>query len=133
MILFMPRPSHVRHAVAALLSASDRHGWSIDEVDQALRERGVKADFSSIFRALNHLERQGLLDRVDFMDGKARYEVHQEHHEHVRCTSCHEVAPIPCCILTEAQSALAASTGYLVSGHQVLFEGLCPTCSAQER
>ncbi|MBV9453322.1 MAG: transcriptional repressor [Rubrobacter sp.] len=52
-----------------------------------------------------------------------------KHHEHILCTSCPEVAPIPCCIVTEAQSALAASTGYLVSRHQVLFEGLCPTCS----
>jgi Fe2+ or Zn2+ uptake regulation protein len=76
MISFMSRPSHVRHAVAALLTASDRHGWSIEEVDRGLKERGVKADSSSIFRALTHLERAGLLDRVELCDGKARYEAH---------------------------------------------------------
>jgi Fe2+ or Zn2+ uptake regulation protein len=125
----MSRPSHVRHAVAALLTASDRHGWSIEEVDRGLKERGVKADSSSIFRALTHLERAGLLDRVELCDGKARYEAHQDHHEHIRCTGCNEIAPVPGCIITETETALAASTGYLVSGHRVVFEGLCPVCS----
>ena len=128
----MARPSHVRNAVGTLLTASERHGWSIDEVDHALRERGIKADSSSIFRAVSHLERAGVLDRVELADGKARYEVHQEHHEHIRCTRCRAVAPIPGCVAAEAQTAVAASTGYLVSGHQVLFEGLCPACSKEE-
>ena len=132
-IFLMPRPSHVRHAVATLLTDSNRHGWSIDEVERVLRERGVKADGSSIFRALTHLEQAGVLDRVELADGKARYEVHQDHHEHIRCTGCDEVAPIPGCIITESETALAASTGYLVSGHQVIFEGLCPACSKGER
>jgi len=133
MILFMPRPSHVRHAVASLLAARDRHGWSLDEVGQALRERGNTADPSSIFRALVHLERVGIIDRVDLADGKARYEMHQEHHEHILCTQCRMIAPIPGCVVPEAQEIIAASTGYLVEGHKVLFEGLCPVCSKEER
>lgn len=128
----MSRPSYVRDAVAALLTVSDRHGWSIDEVDRALRARGIEADPSSIFRALGYLERTGVLERVELADGKARYEARREHHEHIRCTSCFAVAPVPGCVVTEAQSAIAASTGYLISGHRVLFEGLCPACSKEE-
>lgn len=124
----MARPSHVRNAVAALLTTSYHHGWSIEEVDQALRERGIKADPSSIFRALTHLERAGTLDRVELADGKVRYEVHQEHHEHIRCTRCCEITPIPGCVVPEAEAMIASSTGYLVEGHQVLFEGVCPKC-----
>lgn len=133
MILFMSRPSHVRHAVASLLADSDRHGWSLDEVSQALRERGIAADPSSIFRALSHLERAGAIDRVELADGKARYEMHQEHHEHIICSRCRAIAPIPGCVVPEAQDMIAASTGYLVGGHKVLFEGLCPVCSKEER
>lgn len=132
MIGSMSRPSHVRNAVAMLLTTGHRHVWSIDEVDQALRGRGIRADPSSIFRALARLERAGTLDRVEFTDGKVRYEVHQEHHEHIRCTRCDAIAPVAGCVLPEAQAAIASSTGYLVSGHQVLFEGLCPVCSKVE-
>jgi Fur family transcriptional regulator, ferric uptake regulator len=128
----MPRPSHVRDAVASLLAGSDRHGWSLDEVDHALRERGIAADPSSIFRALEHLEGVGTLVRVELADGKARYELHQEHHEHIVCTSCGAIAPIPGCLVPEAQEAIAASTGYLVGGHKLLFEGLCPACAKEE-
>jgi Fur family ferric uptake transcriptional regulator len=59
--------------------------------------------------------------------------VHQEHHEHIRCTRCNEIAPTPGCVLPNAHAAIAASTGYLVSGHRVLFEGLCPVCSKVEK
>ena len=128
-IRFMARPSHVRNAVAKLLTTSHHHGWSVHEVEQALRGRNIKADTSSIFRALAHLKRAGILDRVELADGKVRYDVHQEHHEHIRCTRCGAIAPIRGCVVPEAQAAIASSTGYLVSGHQVLFEGLCPVCS----
>ena len=131
--LFVPRPSYVRDAVASLFAASERHGWSLDEVDRALRERGTMADPSSIFRALSYLERAGVIDRVELADGKARYELHQEHHEHIVCTRCRAIAPVPGCVLPEAQDVIAASTGYLVGGHKVLFEGLCPTCSKEAR
>lgn len=128
----MSRPSHVRNAVATLLTTSHRHGWSIDEVHQALRGRGIKADPSSIFRALGHLERAGTLDRVELADGRVRYEAHQEHHEHIVCTRCGAIAPIHGCVVPGAQAEIASSTGYLVSGHQILFEGLCPVCSKAE-
>lgn len=128
----MSRPSHVRNAVATLLTTSRRHGWSIDEVGRALRERGTKADTSSIFRALGHLERAGILDRVELADGKVRYEARQEHHEHIKCTRCGAIAPIQGCLVPEARASIASSTGYLVSGHRLLFEGLCPVCSKAE-
>jgi len=67
---------------------------------------------------------------VDLGDGKARYESRQEHHEHIRCVICGEVAEVPGCVLEEAAASVMKSTGYRVEGHHLLFAGTCPSCSA---
>jgi Fe2+ or Zn2+ uptake regulation protein len=42
-----------------LLSERSKHGWSIDELTSDLHQREVTADFSSVFRALARLEKEG--------------------------------------------------------------------------
>ncbi len=119
-------------AVRSLLVSGDRHAWSLDEILEQVRSGGRGADYSTIFRAISALEREGSVDRVDLGDGKARYESRQEHHEHIRCVTCGEVAEVPGCVLEEAAASVKKSTGYLVVGHHLLFAGTCPRCSRAE-
>jgi Fe2+ or Zn2+ uptake regulation protein len=119
----------VTDAVRSLIQQPDRHGWSLDELLAAVRQDIRSANFATIFRAIATLERQGSVNRVDLGDGKARYEMRQEHHEHIRCTGCGNVAEVPGCVVEEATSGVQASTGYVVTNHQVVFSGLCPACA----
>ena len=126
----MARPSPVRDAVAELIATSGRHDWSIEDLIEALGARKVDADFSTVFRALARLEADGLAQRVELGDGKARYEAAGgAHHEHVRCERCGAVGEVPGCIVGDAVPRVQKLTGFRVTGHQVLFSGLCPRCS----
>src|SRR5205807_10395485 len=87
MLKSMPRPSPVRDALRTCLTEHPRHGWSLDELLAALHGESVSADFSTVFRALNWLEAEGEVRRVDLGDGKARYEANTAHPEHTRCNS----------------------------------------------
>lgn len=129
MLGVMPRPSPVRDAVAALIEAGGRHDWSIEDLTAALGERGVPANFSTVFRAVERLEADGAARRVDLGDGKARYEAAGEHHEHVRCERCGTVGEVPGCVVGDAVPAVQRATGFRVTGHQLLFSGVCPQCS----
>ena len=124
----MARPSHVRDAVREALTDSSRHDWAIDDVLRELRARGVPADFSSVFRALAYWEREGLVARVELGDGKARFEAVHSHHEHVRCDSCGKVAAVPGCPVEDARTQVERATGFAISGHRLLFSGLCADC-----
>lgn len=124
----MARPSHVRDAVREALTESSRHDWSIEDVVAELRARGVRADFSSVFRALTFWEREGLVWRVDLGDGKARFEAVHGHHEHVRCDSCGRVAPVPDCPVEDTRSQVERATGFAITGHRLLFSGVCAEC-----
>lgn len=124
----MPRPSPIRSAVKNLLSQSANHGLTLDQLKQNLQDLGLSPDFSSIYRAVNTLEKQGIIERVDLSDGKVRYEKSQQHHEHVRCNNCGEIAPVQGCLLESVFETVTETTGYQLSTHSLLLEGFCPNC-----
>jgi Fur family ferric uptake transcriptional regulator len=89
----------------------------------------VKADFSSVFRALARLEEKGEVERVELDDGKARYEPAGDHHEHIRCERCGCVTPVPCGLVGEVLPAVQRRTGYEISSHRLVLSGRCPACA----
>jgi Fur family transcriptional regulator, ferric uptake regulator len=125
----MGRPSHVRDAVAELIASSGDHGWTLDDANAALRARGVPADPSSVFRALIHLADRGELERVDLGDGRARFEQQGTHHEHIVCSDCGRVAPVPGCLIDQAVPEVERRTGFSVTDHRLTFSGRCGSCS----
>ena len=124
----MARPSHVRDAVADLVSASDKHGWTLEDAHVALDSSGVEADPSSVFRALVYLSETGALERIELGDGRARFERPGNHHEHIVCSQCGEVAEIPGCLIDRAVPEVERRTGFAVTGHNLTFSGRCADC-----
>jgi Fur family peroxide stress response transcriptional regulator len=129
----VPRPSPVTDRVQTLILGGDRHAWSLEELHDAVREDVPTAVFSSIFRAVADLERRELVRRVDVGDGRVRYEAGGVHHEHIRCTSCGSVEEVPGCVVEEATVSVQRQTRFVVTGHQVVFSGLCPACAPRSR
>jgi Fe2+ or Zn2+ uptake regulation protein len=122
------RPSPVTDRVRALILSGERHAWSLEDLHEAARAELPTAVFSTIFRAVEVLERQGVVRRVDLGDGRVRYESAGTHHEHIKCTSCGTVEEVPGCVVEEATAGVQRRTRYVVTGHQVVFTGLCPRC-----
>ena len=126
----MPRPSPVTDEVRRLFETQDRHAWSIEDLHQEVRSTLGSADYSSVFRAVNLLEKQGMVDRIDLGDGHARFEVREGHHEHIRCESCGRIEEVPGCVLDDASAQVQSLTGFRVTNHRVVFGGLCQSCAA---
>jgi Fe2+ or Zn2+ uptake regulation protein len=126
----MPRPSPVTDEVRRLFETQDRHAWSIEDLHHEVRSALGSADYSSVFRAVNLLEKQGMVDRIDLGDGHARFEVREGHHEHIRCESCGRIEEVPGCVLDDASAQVQSLTGFRVTNHRVVFGGLCQTCAA---
>ena len=114
-----------------MLSERSRHGCSIDELATDLHRRGLKADFSSVFRALERLEHEGEIERVELDDGKARFEAAGDHHEHIRCEDCGSVTPVPCGLVREVLPAVQRRTGYEINRHRLVLSGRCPDCAKE--
>jgi Fur family ferric uptake transcriptional regulator len=130
MIRRVPRPSPVTDEVKKLLLSGGRHAWSLEELLEAVRVSLGGADYSSVFRATVGLEQAGVIERLDLGDGMSHYELHEDHHEHVRCESCGRIAEVRGCVADDAGERIQAKTGFVVNSHQIVFIGLCPECAA---
>ncbi|HLQ60389.1 MAG TPA: transcriptional repressor [Candidatus Acidoferrales bacterium] len=125
----MPRPSPVRDALRGVFSSRNHEAWSLDELLERVRSTIGSGDYSTVFRAVGVLEGEGLIQRVDLGDGLSRYEARRAHHEHVRCETCGRVAEVPGCVVEGAFKEIEESTGYRLSGHSLVFSGVCRDCA----
>lgn len=126
----MARKARISAAVLTLMETRKHHAWTLEHLQRALAELGASGDFSSIFRAAEKLVAEGTLCKVMLDDGRARFEPVAAHHDHLHCTACDELVPVPCVIERTASAALEAETGVTISEHHIVFSGLCPDCRA---
>jgi len=127
----MPRPPRTKAAIAELVGQSERHDWSIEELREELAKGGLEADFSTVFRAVEALVEAGELRRVELGTSEARFEAAGAHHEHVRCDDCGAVAAVSACAVEKALPRIARTTGFALTGHDLVFRGICPACQAR--
>jgi Fe2+ or Zn2+ uptake regulation protein len=129
----MARKARVSAAILALMKTSERHSWTLEALQGNLAEGGISADFSSIFRAVEKLVSEGALRKMLLLDaGHARFELPAPHHDHLHCTTCDALFPVPCVIKGAACAALEDEIGVVISEHQIIFSGLCPSCRTNQ-
>jgi Fur family ferric uptake transcriptional regulator len=101
------------------------------EIADLLRERRSGVGLASIYRALDLLDRLGLVQRFDVGEGIARYEPALpggEHHHHIVCGSCGTVEQFEDEALEQAIHTLVEKTAFTVAAHDVTLHGECPSC-----
>jgi Fur family ferric uptake transcriptional regulator len=83
---------------------------------------------ATVYRALEQLERRGMLSRIH-MDGCHGYTVCDEgHHHHLVCNTCGKVVEVDATAIEEAIHQLAESLNFRVATHTLEFSGTCESC-----
>jgi Fe2+ or Zn2+ uptake regulation protein len=124
----MARKARVSAAMVALMTGGERHAWTLEELHSALAQQGHATDFSSVFRAAEKLAADGRARKVALDDGRTRFELVGAHHDHLYCTRCHELVPVPCLIEHERFVAVERATGAAILDHHVVLHGVCRDC-----
>ena len=104
------------------------------EIADRLHDRGQDIGVASIYRTLELLDKLRLTRRVDAAEGVARYEPLDpsgEHHHHIVCDRCGEVAAFEDSELELAIERLAGRVDYSIDAHDVTLRGECPACRAR--
>ncbi len=124
------RNGGARHAVIDLLAAQDCCLTAQDIFDR-LRDEGRKVGIASVYRVLELLTSEGLVQRIDLGSGISRYEpIHSggDHHHHLVCDSCGKVEAFEDTTLEQALVGLESTSGYVVAAHDVVLHGACSDC-----
>jgi Fur family transcriptional regulator, ferric uptake regulator len=124
------RAGGARGAVVSLLGRQNCC-LSALEISAALRESGSDVGTASIYRALELLHGMGLVQRVEFGEGIARFEPvipGGEHHHHAVCDRCGRVTPFEDERLERQLEALAGQLKHSMSGHDLVIHGECVRC-----
>src|SRR5262249_60778176 len=106
----MSRKARVSAALVELMTDGERHAWTLEELQAGLARTGRSSDFSSVFRAVEKLCAEGVLRKLP-LEGRARFELAAAHHDHLYCTRCHALVPVPCLIGEEEFAAIERATG----------------------
>ena len=109
------------------------HHMSAEDVYSILRENDSEIGLATVYRALDLLSELGLLVRLDFGDGCARYELNTadpkiHHHHHLICLKCKKVIEFEEDLLDELEKNIADKSGFEILNHEVKFFGYCSDC-----
>ncbi len=113
-----------RKIIAQVLSDADDHP-DVEEVYSRASAVDKNISLSTVYRTVRLFEEEGILERHDFGDGRARYEqVGRKHHDHLINTASGEVIEFYNEELEKLQITIAKSLGYKLTGHKMELYGI---------
>jgi Fe2+ or Zn2+ uptake regulation protein len=122
------RLTEPRRAVVSLIARRGGHFTSADLVADAHRRR-VDVGRATIFRLLELLASERLVERVDLPDGSHAYvPCEPSHHHHLVCIACGSIAEVDDCGIDAVTAEAARRTGFEVDAHRLELFGRCPSC-----
>jgi Fur family transcriptional regulator, ferric uptake regulator len=96
---------------------------------QELSKRNLSPNKTTVYREIEFLKDQKILEEVDFGDGKKRFEISENHHHHIICISCQKIQDIPMeKDLNEKERQIMRKFDFKPIGHSLEFFGLCKDC-----
>jgi len=123
------RPSRPRGTIAQALAR--RYGaFTAEELVDELQPRGVGR--ATVYRALELLERLGMLTRMHLDDRHAYTVCDAGYHHHMLCSGCGAVLPVDATGVEAEIQKLAAGLKFRLEAHTLEFVGRCEACQARE-
>lgn len=116
----------------AVLDAVHTHPHAdTDSIIGAVREHLPEVSHQAVYDSLNTLTASGLVRRIQPLGSVARYESRVgDNHHHVVCRSCGSIADVDCAVGDAPCLSASDDNGYVIDEAEVIYWGLCPSCSA---
>jgi len=108
-----------RRTIARVLSAATDHP-DVEELMQRTTLEDPNISIATVYRTVRLLEEAGILERLDFGDGRARYEeASEDHHDHLIDIQSGQVIEFHNSEIEALQDKIAAELGYRLVGHKL--------------
>ena len=129
------KTSRQRELIAEIFFQAGGH-LSIEELLDRVRDADAKVGQATVYRTMKLLTKCGLAESRQFGDGHTRYEPthdHDEHHDHLICTTCSKIIEFVNTEIESLQDRVAAQHHFRVTHHKMELYGTCAECLAKEQ
>ncbi len=118
------RMTDQRRTIADVLESSQDHP-DVEELYARASARDPHISIATVYRTVKLFEEAGILERVDFGDGRARYEdADREHHDHLIDMNSGKVIEFLDPEIEALQEKIAEKLGYKLMGHRLELYGV---------
>ena len=124
------RSSATRNSIYAYLCGTKEHP-SAEMIYNDLKADIPNLSLGTVYRNLKQLEEIGRVIRVTKVNNYERYDANCEDHVHFVCDRCERVIDIMDADIHKATAALNIPNGLKVKRLQIVIEGTCGICSAE--
>ncbi len=113
-----------RRIIAQVIQNSDDHPDAEELLARATAiDDGIS--IATVYRTVKLFEEAGILDKLEFGDGRARYEdAERAHHDHLIDMNSGEVIEFVDAEIEELQERIARKLGYELRGHRMELYGV---------
>ncbi|HYH35562.1 MAG TPA: Fur family transcriptional regulator [Nocardioides sp.] len=119
-----------RPRVAVLAAVHARPHADTDSIIGAVRHGLGQVSHQAVYDVLRALTTAGLVRRFQPEGLVARYEARVgDNHHHVVCRSCGAIADVDCAVGHAPCLTASNGNGFTIDEAEVIYRGLCPTCS----
>ncbi|HEY9078683.1 Fur family transcriptional regulator [Magnetovibrio sp.] len=113
-----------RRVIARVLSAATDHP-DVEELHRRAVADDPNISIATVYRTVRLFEESGILERLDFGDGRARYEeAGGDHHDHLIDINSSRVIEFHNAAIEALQEKIAAEHGYRLVGHKLELYGV---------
>ena len=99
-----------------------------DFIYTVLKEKEPNLSLATVYRNLNLLANEGIIRKIEGLDGVAHFDHNTHNHYHFICSKCNKVYDVPYDIAPDLAEKVLAATGMAAESCETTFKGLCCDC-----
>ncbi|MCP6759696.1 MAG: transcriptional repressor [Fischerella sp. CENA71] len=105
-----------------------KQGISAQDIYVELRNRDQSMGLATVYRSLETLKLEGMVQMRTLANGEALYSLVQQDKHHLTCLQCGTSIPINQCPAHELEAQLQVTHNFKIFYHTLEFFGLCNQC-----
>ncbi|MDY6902229.1 MAG: Fur family transcriptional regulator [Cyanobacteriota bacterium] len=114
------------------LLKSMKQGISAQNLYVELRNSNQSMGLATVYRSLEALKLEGLVQVRTLTNGEALYSLVQQDKHHLTCLQCGRSIPIEQCPVHQLETELETNQNFKIFYHTLEFFGLCEKCHAEQ-
>ncbi|HEY9800915.1 Fur family transcriptional regulator [Anabaena azotica] len=109
-----------------------KQGISAQDIYVELRNRNQSMGLATVYRSLEALKLEGLVQVRTLSNGEALYSLAQQDKHHLTCLQCGASIPIHQCPVHDLEDQLQTTHKFKIFYHTLEFFGLCGKCQLEQ-